>query len=118
MDALIPHFEFGMLRLQHGRSSLGMRPVLELRLFVIGEHVVNAEALGPGKDQALLRPPEIIFDMALAADEGTHLLSRRHRVDVIVPDALLFLQRPQALDEGRARDAEMHGIGRVTNRDR
>ena len=88
VDALIPHLELRVLRLEHGRAGVGVSPVLELRFVVVGQDVLDLQPLGPRIDQPLLRSLEIIFDVALAADVGAHLLARRLLVDVVVLNAL------------------------------
>ena len=44
VDALAPHLELGVLRLQDRRAGLGVRPVLEADLVVVGEDLVGLAA--------------------------------------------------------------------------
>ena len=84
VDALVPHLELGVLGLEHRRAGLGVRPVLEAVLLVVGEDLVGLQALVPRIGETLLGALEVVLDVALAADVGAHLLARRHRVDVVV----------------------------------
>ena len=91
VDALVPHFEFRMLRLEHRRAGLRVRPILELLLVVVGEDVLDLQPVRPRIDQPLLRPLEVILHVALAADEAPHLLPRGVAVHVVILHALRWL---------------------------
>ena len=84
-----------MLRFEHWRAGFGVGPVFELHLVVVSQNVIDLEPLGPRIDQPLLRPLEVIFDVALTADESAHLLARRLLVDVVVLNALRGFERAQ-----------------------
>ena len=101
VDPLIPHLELRMLRFEHGGAGIGVRPVFELRLVVVSLDLLDLEPFSPWIDKPLLRSLEIIFDVALAADVGAHLLPRRLLVDIVVLDALRGLERADAFDESR-----------------
>ena len=88
VNALVPHLELGMLRLQHRRTALGVRPVVVRVLGVIGEDIVRLQSLRPRVDEAFLGALEVILDMALAADEGAHLLTAGVAVHVVVRHSL------------------------------
>ena len=88
VDALIPHFEFRMLRFEHRSARVGVGPVFELRLVVVSLNLFDLESFGPRIDKPLFRPLEIIFDVTLAADISAHLLPRRLLVDIIVLNPL------------------------------
>ena len=108
MDPLVPHFKFGMLSLQHRGAAVCMGPVFEADLIVVSQHVFNFQPLGPGVHQPLLRPLEIVFNMALPAHIGAHLLARRHRVDIVILQPLSRFERPHPLDKPRPRDSKLH----------
>jgi hypothetical protein len=67
-------------------------------------------ALG-GIHQALLWPLEVVLDMTLAADEGAHLLPRRHGVDPVVRHTLDGLEGTDALDKAGARHSQLRSTG-------
>ena len=114
VDPLIPHLELRMLRFEHGRAGVGVRPVLELRFVVVSLDLFDLEPLGPRIDQPLLRSLEVILDVTLAADIGAHLLARRLLVDVVVLHALRGFERADAFDKPGARDPQLHGARIVT----
>ena len=93
---------------EHGSSCVGMNPVAEFLLLVVGQDVIYLETLGPGIDQPFFRTPEIIFDVALTAYEGAHLLAGGLLVDVVVLNALGTPQGANAFDESRTSDAKLH----------
>ena len=88
VDALVPGLELGVLGLQQLRACVGVRPILESDLLVVGVDLIDLEPVLPWIHQALLRTLEVILDMALAADVCAHLLARGVAVDVVVGDAL------------------------------
>ena len=90
-----------MLGFEDGRASVGMHPVLEVRFIVIGKDVVYLQALGPGIHQPFLRALKVVFDVALTADIGPHLLARSHGIDVVVLDALRRFEGTYAFKEAR-----------------
>jgi hypothetical protein len=51
VNTLIPELELGVLSLEHGSSCVGMNPVAEFLLLVVGQNVIYLETLGPGIDQ-------------------------------------------------------------------
>ena len=63
VDALAPHLELGMLRLERRRARVGVRPVLEACLLVVGEDLVRFQPLGPRIGEALLGALEVVLDM-------------------------------------------------------
>ena len=111
--ALRPQLELGVLGLEHRPAGVGVHPVAESDLVVVGQGVVDTEAPGPGIGQAFLVPVEVVLDVALGADVRAHLLPRRHVVDVVVGHALPGLERSNALDEGGTRDPQLHRLGIV-----
>ena len=110
----IPHLELRMLRFEHGGAGVGVGPVFELRFVVVSLDLFDLEPLGPRIDEPLFRSFEVIFDVALAADVGAHLLARRLLVDIVVLHALRGLERADAFDETGAGDAQLHGARIVT----
>ena len=84
VHALIPHLELRVLRLQRGRTRLGVRPVLETGLLVVGENLIGAQPFVPRVGQPLLRPLEVVLDVALPAHIRAHFLARRVSIDVVV----------------------------------
>ena len=90
VDALAPHLELGMLRLERRSACVLVRPILEFDFIVAGENFIGLQALEPGIGQALFRPLEIVFHVALGAYIGPHLLARGHFIHVVVLDALMF----------------------------
>src|SRR5687768_11500932 len=108
MNPLIPQLKLGMLSFQHGGATLGMGPVFEVDLIVVGEYVVNLQPLGPWVYQAFLRPLEIILNVALPAHIGAHFLARRHRVDVVILHPLGRLERPYTFEKSWPRHAKLH----------
>ena len=114
VNALVPHFELGMLGLECRRSGLGVRPVGEARLAVVLVDLLRLQALGPRIRQPLLRALEVVLDVTLPADEAAHLLPGRHRVHVVVLHALAGLQGPDTFDETRPGHAQRHRIGCMT----
>ena len=57
VDALVPHLELGVLGLERRRAGLGVRPVLEADLVVVGEDLLDLEALGPRVDVSRFSGP-------------------------------------------------------------
>jgi hypothetical protein len=110
VHALVPHLELGVLRLQHRRAGIRVRPVLEAGLLIVGHDVLNLQTLRPGVREALLRALEVVLDVALPADERAHLLPRRLRIHVVVLQALGRLERANSLHEARPRDPELHRL--------
>ena len=47
VDALVPHFKFRMLRFEHRRAGVRVRPVFKLLLVVVGEDVLDLQARSP-----------------------------------------------------------------------
>ncbi len=88
MDALVVEFELGMLRFEHRRSGLGVLPIAELDLVVVGFDVVHLQAFRPRIGDRFAFGLEIVLNVTLAADEGAHFLPRGHRVGVVVVDPL------------------------------
>ena len=84
VDALVPHFKFRMLRFEHRRAGVRMRPVLELLLVVVGQDVLDLQPVRPRIDQTFLRSLEVIFHVTLAADEAAHLLPRGVAIHVVI----------------------------------
>ena len=74
VHALVPHLEFRMTRLGHGRSVFGVLPFLDVVFVKIGDDVFYFQALAPGEGKTFLRALEEICNVALTADEGSHLL--------------------------------------------
>ena len=77
-----------MLCFEHGGARVGVRPVFELGLVVVSLNLFDLQPFRPRIDEPLFRALEIIFDVALAADIGAHLLTRRLLVDIVVLQAL------------------------------
>jgi hypothetical protein len=84
VDALAPRLELGVLRLQHWRFGLAVRPVPEAGFVVVGLDLVGLQALVPRVRQHLTLALEVVLNVALPADEAAHLLAARHGVDVVV----------------------------------
>src|SRR5262249_30689868 len=80
VNALTPHLEFGMLRLQNLGAGLSMLPVIksvsvgESVLVVMGFYLLDLQTFGPGEKQRCLGPA-VVLDVALATDERAHLLT-------------------------------------------
>src|SRR5215471_1068509 len=108
MDSLVPHLEFRMLCLEHGRSCIGMNPILKLRLIIVAENLLDLEPLGPRIDETLVGALKVIFNMALAAHESPHFLSGGIPVDIVVSYALGGLQSAHPFYETRTRHAQLH----------
>ena len=68
MDALAPHLELGVLGLEHRGAALGVGPVPEASLVVVGQDLIGLEPVGPRIGQPLLGPLEVVLDVALPAD--------------------------------------------------
>ncbi len=95
-----------MLDLDHRRVGLGVGPVLEAYFRVIGIDVVDVQAVFPRERQHLVVTGKIVFDVALGADVGAHLLPRgRLQIDAAHRHGIL---------ERRTGDAQGHRIGIVT----
>src|SRR5687767_7690406 len=75
VDPLAVHLEFGMLRLEYLRAACFVSLVMMPVRFVVSEDAVHSEAPRPWIGQPLLRTLEVVLNMALAADEGSHFLS-------------------------------------------
>jgi len=95
----------GVLGLDHGGLAQGVGPVGELQLVVVFFLLFQGYALVPGKDHLLVRALEIIFDMALGADQAAHFLVGGF-LDVPSLPAL------ESLRQGRPGDGQVHG-GRI-----
>jgi hypothetical protein len=119
VDALVPHLELRMLRLEHLRARLGVHPVREaLRSpdlvrgifptvkIVVGLDLLDLEAVGPRIGDDLALALEVVLHVALTADVRSHLLSGGVAIGVAVGDALPGLEN---LDAAR-------NPGRVTRR--
>src|SRR6185436_3583255 len=87
MRALAPRLELGMLRLERGRAGVLVSPVAEADLVVVGDDLLDLEALGPGIDETLPGALEVVLDVALAAYVGAHLRGRCLLIHVVVLDA-------------------------------
>jgi len=87
---------------------------VEAGLVVVGLDLLDLDPLRPRIDEPLLGSLEVVLDVALAADEGAHLLPGGHRVRVVVRDPLRGLERPDPLEEGGAGDAQLHRLRVVT----
>ena len=127
--------ELRMLRLEHRGAGLRVRPVVEVDAVrklvgvVVALDLLDVQAVVPGVEQGRLRPA-VVLDVALAADEGAHLLARRVGVRVVrrrsaaAPpsvDALEMRDRRGAggerldpANETRARDPQLHARRVVT----
>src|SRR5688500_3915497 len=103
-----------MLRLQRRRSGFSVDPIAKLIVLVVTEDLVGLQALLPRVGEPLVRPLEVILDMALPADKRAHLLPRRHGVGIVIDGALCRLDRTDALEETWARDPQLHGLRVVT----
>ena len=105
--ALVPHLEFGVLRLQDLGACLRVLPVVEAVAIVEFEVVVGGfdfldlKPVHPGEEQGGLGAA-VVLDVALAAHERAHLLPGGVPVRVVVGDALVFFQGLDAIDEARA----------------
>ena len=88
VDALAPQLELRVLRLDDLGAGLGVLEVVEPR--AVGELVLvvglldllDLQAVVPREEQRLLRPA-VVLDVALAADEGAHLLPRGVDVGIV-----------------------------------
>src|SRR5262249_62206499 len=134
VHALAPQLEFRVLRLEDGRA--GFRVLVIEEPGAIGEFrfvpelldLPRPQALAPREGELHLRGA-VVLDVALAAHVGPQLVARRFRVGV-VGDRLVAVapaldrwevrnrhvrsrQQAYALDESRARDAQLHGLGIV-----
>src|SRR4029079_15733036 len=110
MNPLAPHFEFRMLRLQEWTPRLRVCPIFELYRVIVRENLIALQPVAPGIGKALLCSFEVVFDMALRADKGSQFLTRRHRIHLIVFDAIPSLQCANPFDKRGSRDAELHGV--------
>src|SRR5262245_7206422 len=99
-----------MLRLEQLVAGLGVGPVREPFLVVVGLDLLDLETVRPRVGYDLARTLEVILDVALAADERAHFLARGVAVRIVIGDPLLGLERLDAGDEARARDADAHGL--------
>src|SRR5918996_5825845 len=88
MDTAVPHLEFGVLRFKHRRATPRVYPVPVPDAVVVSEDLLDPEPLEPRIDEALLRPPEVVLDVALAAHERPHLLTGGLGVRIVVPNTL------------------------------
>ncbi len=102
VDALVPHLELGVLRLERRRAGLGVRPVLEAVGLVVRQDLVGLEPLVPRIGEPLLRSLEVVLHVALPADKCPHLRPGGHRVDIVVGRALAALTtRMPSMKPGR-----------------
>jgi hypothetical protein len=83
VDPLIPQLEFGMLGLQDRRSSLPVHIVGELLFVVVAFDLLGPKPLVPRVSNGLLASFEVVFHMALAANETAHLLAGGQGVDIV-----------------------------------
>jgi hypothetical protein len=45
VDALVPHLEFRMLRLENRRAGIGMRPILEMLRIVVRKDLFDFQSI-------------------------------------------------------------------------
>ena len=131
MDALAPHLEFRMLRLERLGPGLGMFPVEEpvavgeLVVVVGGLDLVHRQPVVPRVEKRRLGAA-VVFDVALAAHEGTHLLARCGSVRVVGFCSVAGApssdrrqvrdggrgngERADAVEKARAGDAQLHRL--------
>ena len=74
MDALVPHFELGVLGLEHPGPRLRVHPIREARCVVVRLDLLDFEAIGPRIRDDLAVSLEVVLHMTLTADERPHLL--------------------------------------------
>ena len=110
VNALAPSLKLRMLRFQSGGARVGMNPILELNLVVIGQDIVDGQSVGPRLDQTHFGAFEEEFHVTLAADVRAHFLAGSHRVHVVVFDPLDSLEGADAFDKSGAGDAELQGV--------
>ena len=110
VHALVPQLELGVLRLEDGRACLGVGPVLVAHFVVVGQDVLDLQALRPGIDDPLLRPLEVVLDVALPAHIGPHLLAGGVAVHVVGGHSLRGLERRHAFHEPGTRDPQLHRL--------
>ena len=103
----------GCCAFRTGAPALGVRPVLEPVLLVIGENLVRTQPFVPRIRQPLFRSFEVVLDVALPAHVRAHLLPRRVAIDVVVLNALSGLHFLNALEEAGTRHAQLHRAGIV-----
>src|SRR5512133_2525661 len=74
------HFKIGMLGFEHGCFAQGMCPVRKADLIIVCFHIFNSPSLVPWKCKICsslnFMLVEIILNMALGADQGSHFLLR------------------------------------------
>ena len=102
-----------MLCLQRGSAGVLVGPVPEADLVVVGDDLLDLEALGPGIDETLPGALEVVLDVALAAYVGAHFRGRGLLVHVVVLDAQRSLVDAHAFDERRAGDSQCERLAVV-----
>src|SRR5262245_29315797 len=99
-----------MLSLEQLVAGLGVGPVREPFLVVVDLDLLDLEAVRPRVGHNLARPFEVVLDVTLATDERAHLLASGVPIWIVARDPLLGLERLDAGDEARARDADAHRL--------
>src|SRR4030095_16644634 len=102
--------ELRVLRLEHLVAGLGVDPVREPFLVVVRLDLLDLETVRPRVGHDLAPPLEVVLDVALAADERAHLLAAGVPIRIVIRDPLPGLERLDAGDEARARDADAHRL--------
>ena len=113
VDALGEGLEVRVLCLHDVRAGEGVLEVGESDLVVVLQRVVHGQAVVPREGEGLLLTLEVVLDVALRAGVGAHLDGGGVLVHVVVRHTLTGLVLLDPLDERRARDAQVHGLGIV-----
>ena len=111
VNALVPHFKLRMLRLEDRRAGFFMLVIGEAGVVVVFLDLLNLDAVGPWISEKLLVALEVVFNVALPADEGSHFLARGVAIDIVILYALVVLECFDAIDETRPGDAQLHRLG-------